>query len=132
MRIVILGCGRSGAYLAKTLATNGHEVTVVDKDSASFARLGPAFPGRVVIGTGIDEDVLHQAGIQQADAFVALTEADNTNIMAAQVAREIFGVRHVICRIYDPLREETYRSMGLQTLCPTVWVSSRIKEILEQ
>jgi len=83
------------------LVIEGHQVAVVDKNSAAFARLGPEFPGELVIGTGIDEDVLREAGIEQAEAFVAVTNWDNTNVMAAQVAKDIFGVTRVICRIYD-------------------------------
>ena len=132
MRVVILGCGRVGAYLARTLAGEGHEVTVIDENRPAFARLDPDFPGKVVIGTGIDEDVLRQAGIEQADAFVAVTDGDNTNVMAAQVAKDIFGVARVICRIYDPLREEIYRALGLETICPTLWGANQIKGILER
>jgi trk system potassium uptake protein TrkA len=130
MRVVILGCGRAGAYLAKKLMVEDHQVTVVDRDSTAFARLGPDFAGELVVGKGIDEDVLRRAGIEQADAFVAVTDDDNTNIMAAQVVREIFGVQRVICRIYDPLREEIYRTMGLQTVCPTILGVAKIREAL--
>lgn len=130
MRIVILGCGRAGAYLAQKLVVEDHRVTVVDKDSAAFARLGPDFAGELVVGKGIDEDVLRRAGIERADAFVAVTNDDNTNIMAAQVVREIFGVQRVICRIYDPLREEIYRTMGLETVCPTILGVAKIREAL--
>jgi trk system potassium uptake protein TrkA len=131
MRIVILGCGRVGAYLAKTLVAEGHQVTVIDRNAEAFCRLGPNFEGNLVVGTGIDEDVLRRADIEQAEAFVAVTNGDNTNVMAAQVAKEIFGVPRVICRIYDPLREEIYRTLGLETFCPTIWGANRIKEILE-
>jgi len=130
MRVVIMGCGRSGAYLARKLVAEGHHVTVIDRTSASFKRLGPDFAGDLVVGTGIDEDVLRQAGIEQADAFVAVTNGDNTNVMAAQVAKEVFGVPRVVCRIYDPLREEIYRTLGLETICPTLWGVNRIREIL--
>jgi trk system potassium uptake protein TrkA len=132
MNIIVLGCGRTGAYLAVKLSAAGHQVTVIDKNSAAFARLGPGFAGPVVIGTGIDEDVLRRAGIQAADALLAVTDADNTNIMAAQVARDIFGVRTVICRIYDPLREAIFRDLGLETICPTLWAAERIQAILEK
>jgi trk system potassium uptake protein TrkA len=131
MRVVILGCGRVGAQLARLILRQGHQVTVVDKDSASFGRLGPDFAGDVVLGTGIDEEVLVRAGIDQADAVVAVTSGDNTNVMAAQVAKEIFGVPRVICRINDPLREEIYRSLGLETICATNWQANRIRDILE-
>ncbi|MGQ9625822.1 MAG: potassium channel family protein [Anaerolineae bacterium] len=131
MRVVILGCGRVGAHLAKMLAAEGHQVTVIDKNSAAFARLGAGFSGNMVMGTGIDEDVLRRAGIEQAEAFVAVTNGDNTNVMSSQVAKEIFGVPRVVCRIYDPLREEIYRTLGLETICPTLWGATKIKEILE-
>lgn len=132
MRVVILGCGRVGAYLARMLVTEGHQVAVIDKDRAAFARLGPDFAGDLVAGTGIDEDVLRRAGIEQADVFVAVTNGDNTNIMAAQVAKEIFGVPKVVCRIYDPLREETYRNLGLETICPTILGVTKIREVLDR
>lgn len=130
MRVVILGCGRTGACLAKMLAGAGHHVTVIDRASTAFKRLGEDFAGELVVGLGIDEDVLRRAGIEQADAFIAVTDGDNTNVMAAQVAREIFGVRRVVVRIYDPLREEIYRTLGLETICPTLLGASRIQEIL--
>jgi trk system potassium uptake protein TrkA len=131
MRVVILGCGRVGAHLARMLTAEGHQVAVIDKNSTAFTRLGPGFPGKLVVGTGIDEDVLRQAGIEQAEAFVAVTNGDNTNVMAAQVARDIFNVPKVVCRIYDPLREEIYHMLGLATICPTIWGATRIKEMLE-
>jgi trk system potassium uptake protein TrkA len=131
VRVVIVGCGRVGAQLARLLLADGHQVTVVDKDSASFGRLGSDFAGEVVLGTGIDEDVLLRAGIEEAAALVAVTSGDNTNVMAAQVAKEIFGVPKVICRVQDPLREQIYRSLGLETICGTVWQANHIRESLE-
>jgi len=130
MRVVILGCGRTGAQLSKMLAAEGHQVTIVDKERAAFTRLGPDFGGAMVIGIGIDEDVLRRAGIEGAEAFVAVTNGDNTNAMAAQMARDIFGVPRVICRIYDPLRAEIYRKLGLEVICPTLWGATHIQEIL--
>ena len=132
MRIVILGCGRVGAYLAKMLVAEGHQVTVIDRNVEAFRRLGSDFTGNLVVGTGIDEDVLRRAGIEQAEAFVAVTNGDNTNVMASQVAREIFGVPRVICRIYDPLREEIYRTLELETICPTILGATSIKEVLDR
>lgn len=132
MRVVILGCGRVGAYLAEKLVAEGHQVGVVDRNRAAFNRLGTDFPGKVVLGVGIDEDVLREAGIEQADAFVAVTNGDNTNVMASQVARDVFKVSKVICRIYDPLREEIYRKLGLQTICPTLWGADLIRDMLEK
>jgi trk system potassium uptake protein TrkA len=130
MNVVILGCGRVGSYLAKTLVAEGHRVTVIDKNPDAFRRLGPDFAGTTVLGVGIDEDVLRRSGIESADAFVAVTDGDNTNVMAAQVAHEVFRVKRVICRIYDPIREETYRTLGLCTVSPTVLGAAKIHEAL--
>ncbi|MBN1934867.1 MAG: NAD-binding protein [Anaerolineae bacterium] len=130
MKIIILGCGRLGSYLARRLQEEGHKVTVVDNDSMAFDRLVPGLDVDLVVGTGIDEDVLRRAGIEQADAFVAVTNRDNTNVMAAQVAKEVFGIRRVVCRIYDHLREEIYRDLGLETVCPTVLGANQIHDIL--
>lgn len=131
MKVLILGCGRVGAHLAKRLVQGGHKVTVIDKNRDAFVRLGEDFKGPMVVGTGIDEDVLRHAGIEKADAFVAVTNGDNTNIMAAQVARETFGVSRVVCRIYDPLRAELYQKLGLDTICPTEWGADRVIELLQ-
>lgn len=120
MNIVILGCGRVGATLATMLDREGHTVSVIDQRSDSFQRLANTFSGDLIVGNGVDEDVLLRAGIKQADAFVAVTDGDNRNIMASQIAREIFHVQKVMCRIYDPIREETYRGLGLETICPTI------------
>jgi len=126
LKVVIMGCGRVGARVAAVLDHNGHQVTVIDINSRSFRRLPEEFRGRTLIGTGIDEDVLRRAGIAEAAAFVAVTNGDNRNIMAAQVARNIFSVPEVICRIYDPVREDTYRRLGLTTICPTTIISAQI------
>lgn len=128
MNVVIMGCGRVGARIATLLDNAGNAVTVIDTDSRAFRRLPPGFGGETIIGTGIDEDVLRRAGIEEADAFVAVTNGDNRNIMAAQVAQLIFEVPEVICRIYDPVREETYRRLGLTTVCPTTTMSAIILE----
>ena len=121
MNVVILGCGRVGAALAQLLVGEGHRVKIIDQDSESFNRLGTDFPeGRTVLGNGTDEDVLRRAGISRADAFVAVTNGDNRNILAAQIARYIFDVPKVLCRIYDPIRQETYNAMGLESISPTI------------
>ncbi|MGQ9684055.1 MAG: potassium channel family protein [Anaerolineae bacterium] len=130
MRIIILGCGRTGAYLARNLVAQGHEVAVIDRNAASFRRLGESFAGELVSGIGIDEDVLRRAGTDRAQAFIAVTNGDNTNVMAAQTARELFGVPKAICRIYDPLRAEIYRSLGLEVICPTVLGAANIEQLL--
>ena len=126
MNVVVKGCGRVGARVASILDHSGHTVTVIDTTSGSFKRLAPGYSGDTIIGTGIDEDVLRSAGIETADAFVAVTNGDNRNIMAGQVARAIFGVSQVIIRIYDPVREDTYRRLGLSTVCPTTTISAQI------
>jgi trk system potassium uptake protein TrkA len=124
MKVVVMGCGRVGARIAGLLDTSGNQVSVIDTDNRAFRRLPVGFGGDTVIGTGIDEDVLRKAGIEDADAFIAVTNGDNRNIMASQVARLVFEVPEVVCRIYDPVREETYRRLGLTTVCPTTTISA--------
>ncbi len=119
MKIVILGCGRVGAMLASMMDKAGHSVSIIDSSSDSFQRLDPQFDGQTVVGNGVDEDVLIRAGIKDADAFAAVTNGDNRNIMASQIAREIFKVKKVVCRIYDPIRQSTYCELGLEGICPT-------------
>lgn len=128
MKVVIMGCGRVGARVAILLDHGGHKVSVVDVDSRAFRRLPSDFRGETIIGTGIDEDVLRLAGVEEANAFVAVTNGDNRNIMASQVARHVFGVSEVICRIYDPVREDTYRRLGLTTVCPTTTIAAQVLE----
>lgn len=127
MHIVIVGCGRVGARLATMMSEEGHDVVVIDRDISAFERLGSGFNGSIVVGTGINEDILRKAGIEKADAFAAVTSDDNTNIMAAQLAKEIFGVPRVIARIYDPEREYAYHQLGLDTVCPTSFAARYIK-----
>jgi trk system potassium uptake protein TrkA len=130
MKIIILGCGRVGIYLAQTLDKAGHQVTVIDRNRDSFTKLGGEYGGQMVLGTGIDEDVLKKAGIERADAFIAVTNGDNSNAMAAQIAQHIFRVPHVVARLYDPVREETYRLLGLNTVCSTVMGADKIREMV--
>lgn len=130
MNVIIMGCGRVGAHLAIALDKQGHRVTVIDRLTASFERLGKSYGGNTIIGTGIDEDVLRSAGIDSTDIFIATTNADNRNIMGAQVAKAIFRVPHVIVRLYDPVRAEAYRSMGLDTICPTTTISGLILDVI--
>lgn len=132
MRVVILGCGRVGSTLARSLDESGHTVTIIDRNEAQFARLGHGFKGGTVRGVGIDEDVLRQASAEEADIFIAVTNGDNTNIMASQIAREIFEIPHVVTRIYDPVREELYRSLGLDTFCPTIIQSGVVSDKILQ
>jgi len=126
MKVVVMGCGRVGARISSILNHNGHDVSIIDVDPRAFRRLAADFNGTTIIGTGIDEDVLRTAGIEQASAFVAVTNGDNRNIMAAQVARLVFNVPEVVVRIYDPVREDTYRRLGLNTVCPTTTISALI------
>lgn len=132
MRVVILGCGRVGARLAALLDEAGHDVRIIDRTSEAFHRLEPGFRGQAIVGNGIDSDVLRRAGIDGADAFAAVTQSDNVNAMAAQIARYIFRVERAICRMYDPDRDETYRTLGLQTACPTTLGAQHVKELLDQ
>ncbi len=119
MRVVILGCGRVGSTLALMLSSEGHDVSIIDMDTSAFRRLGENFGGRAINGIGINADVLREAGIENADAFLTVTNGDNTNIMAAQIAKTLFQVPRVMARIYDPLRAEIYREVGVETLCIT-------------
>jgi trk/ktr system potassium uptake protein len=119
VKIVILGCGRVGSTLATMLDLAGHKVSIIDYTSDAFQRLGPDFGGETILGNGVDEEVLVRAGIKEADAFVAVTNGDNRNIMSSQIAKEIFRVKKVMCRIYDPIREEIYHELGLETISPT-------------
>ncbi len=119
MNVVIMGCGRVGAQLAALLDEGGHKVAVLDTEPYSFRRLPSSFNGTALLGDGTDEDSLKKVGIEEADAFVAVTQGDNRNVMAAQIAKHVFNVPKVVCRIYDPLREELYHTLGLETISPT-------------
>ncbi|MBI2885662.1 MAG: TrkA family potassium uptake protein [Chloroflexi bacterium] len=132
MRVMIMGCGRVGAALATMLDRESHEVVILDLDAGQFRRLPSDFHGASVVGNGIDQDVLKRAGIERVDAFAAVTQGDNRNFMAAQIARHIFNVPKVVCRIYDPIREELYHSMGLETISPTTVISRLLKDALER
>ena len=136
MNIVIMGCGRVGAWLARLLDADGHSVTVLDTDPYSFRRLSfprllPDFKGTALVGNGIDQEALKRAGIEQADIFVALTQGDNRNVMASQIAKHIFNVPRVICRIYDPLRQELYTTLGLEAISPTRVFAELVREKIE-
>jgi trk system potassium uptake protein TrkA len=132
MRAVILGCGRVGSTLAAELDREGHTVGIIDLRNEAFQRFLPAdFGGDVVLGNGIDEDALQRAGLDQADYFAALTDDDNTNIMASQVAKLVFQVPRVVCRIYDRERNETFRALGLETVAPVEIASAKIRQLVE-
>ncbi len=119
MRAFIAGCGRTGAGLAERLAAAGHEVTIMDTSTEAFNRLDHEFPGRALRGDATDEDQLRRAGAEGVDLFVALTEGDNRNILAAQLAAESLGVTQVVAKVNDPVRAEAYRALGIATLCRT-------------
>jgi len=119
MRVIIMGCGRMGALLANNLSRAGHTVVIIDKNADSFRRLEPGFAGQKITGLGMNDEVLLRAGIDNADAFVAVTNGDNTNVMAAQIAQRIFKVPRVIVRVYDPIRAEAYAQLGIDTYCST-------------
>jgi len=131
MKVVIMGCGRVGARLAGLLDIEGHSVTILDIDAYSFRRLPPDFSGTALVGDGTDEEALKKAGIEEADAFAALTQGDNRNIMAAQIAKHIFNVPKVVCRIYDPLRRELFNSLGIEALSPTTTFAQMLKDRIE-
>lgn len=125
-----MGCGRVGARLALDMRQAGHDVTILDISASAFARLGESFDGEAIIGDGIDVDTLRRAGIEEMDAFCALTQGDNRNIMAAQIAQHLFKVPNVICRIADPIRDEVYRKLGLKTYCPTLIGAATVRGLL--
>ncbi len=131
MNVVIMGCGRVGARLAGLLDADGHSVTVLDTDAYSFRRLPANFGGTALIGNGLDQEVLKRAGIEKADAFFVVTQGDNRNVMAAQIAKNIFKVPRVLCRVYDPLRRELFNSLGIEAFSPTTIFAQMLKEKLE-
>jgi trk system potassium uptake protein TrkA len=114
-----VGCGRVGSTVGRELAQAGNDVAVVDISRRAFERLGDKFPGRVILGSGTDQEVLEQAGATTADCFISVTNGDNRNIMSAQIAREIFNIHRVMTRIKDPIRARVYQELGLYTYCPT-------------
>lgn len=130
-KILIMGCGRVGGRLASLLDAAGHNVTILDIDAFSFRRLSPNYKGKALVGNGVDVESLKKAGIQEAEVFVAVTQGDNRNIMAAQIAKHIFNVPRVICRIYDPLRQEIYQTLGLETISPTTVFADILKKQVE-
>jgi trk system potassium uptake protein TrkA len=133
VHFVIMGCGRVGASLARAIEHAGHEVAVIDQDEASFRRLGTSFEGRTVTGVGFDRDTLRAAGIENAYAFAAVSSGDNSNILAARVAREKYGVEHVVARIYDPGRAEIYQRLGIPTVATVKWTSDQmVRRLLPQ
>lgn len=132
MKVIIMGCGRVGAQLGALLDTDGHEITILDVDSSSFRRLPATFGGVALLGDGTDQEALAKAGIEDADAFVAVTQGDNRNVMAAQIAKHIFKVPRVLCRIYDPLRRDLYEDLGLEAFSPTTIFAQLLRDKLAE
>lgn len=130
MKVIIMGCGRVGEQVSLLLDADGHDVSVIDYNAEALARLGPRFKGKTVMGIGFDRNVLMEAGIEQADAFVATSSSDNANVVAARLARNIFQVPRVVARLYDPQRAEVYHRLGLVTISSTTWGAQRIQELL--
>jgi trk system potassium uptake protein TrkA len=119
MHVLIVGCGRVGSGLARDLVTQGFDVAIIDESPEAFHLLGDDFPGEFVVGRALDWEVLREAGIERAVAFVACTDGDNTNIVIAQIAQKKYGIRCVVARVYDPLRAELFAQVGIRTVCPT-------------
>jgi trk system potassium uptake protein TrkA len=124
--VVIMGCGRVGSTLAQILESRGHAVAVIDQDPDAFRRLPPGFEGRTVAGIGFDREVLLEAGIEQANAFAAVSSGDNSNIISARLARETYGIDTVVARIYDPGRAEVYQRLGIPTVATVRWTADQV------
>lgn len=129
-KIIIVGCGRVGAELARLLDQDGHDVTIIDPDVEAFRRLTPGFRGTILAGDGLDGDMLRRAGVDRADAFISLTDGDNHNIMASQIAKHVHNVPCVISQIKDPLRGEAYDALGIESVSPTILGAERIREVM--
>jgi trk system potassium uptake protein TrkA len=132
MYAIIIGCGRVGSELAQMLSDEGHNVVVIDRNSSAFSRLSSQFNGITITGSGFSEETLKEAGIERADVVACVTDKDNTNIVSAQVAKKMFGVKKVVARIYDPKREETYHELGLDVIGGTSLIAKLIKERLTE
>ena len=126
VHIVIMGCGRVGSTLARSLERRGHTVAVIDQNTEAFRRLGPDFDGQTIKGVGFDQEVLVEAGIERAEAFAAVSNGDNSNILAARVVRETFDVHNVVARIYDPGRAEVYERLGIPTVATVRWTADQV------
>jgi trk system potassium uptake protein TrkA len=132
MFVIIMGCGRLGAALATMLEEDGHQLAILDVDKFAFDHLPPNFKGKKILGDGTDQDTLRKAGAESADAFVATTRGDNRNALAAQVARHVFQIERVGSVIFDPIREEVYKELGLRTINPTKIEAQMLRESIER
>ena len=130
MQSIIIGCGRVGAGLAQSLSQRGQVVMVVDHEATAFERLGTGFKGQTLLGAGLDRDVLRQAGIERTDGLAVVTGSDDTNVVIARLARQVFRVPRVVARLHDPRHAEVYRQLGIQTLTPLTWGIQRLSELL--
>lgn len=128
MYVIIVGCGRVGSELSMLLSNEGHDVVIIDKNPVSFDRLGGTFNGLTLLGNGFDLNLLKQAGIEKTDAFCAVTNGDNTNLISAQVAKKIFKVSKVIARVYDPQRARIYASLGLDIISGTILFAAMLRD----
>lgn len=126
MHIVIMGCGRVGSTLAHILEEQGHSVAIIDQDREAFRKLRSGFKGKRIVGVGFDQDVLKEAGIEEADGFAAVSSGDNSNVISARVVRESFGVERVVARIYDPRRAEVYQRLGIPTVATVRWTADQM------
>ena len=137
MKVLIVGCGRVGSRLAQELDREGHEVTIVDNNPGAFSRFASrgvfedSFAGSFMVGDGTEADLLRRAGCEEADCFIAVTQGDNRNIMAAQIAQNVFKVDKVVARIYDPIRTEVYRKLGLSVFCPTTEGAATVRRMIK-
>ncbi|MEE8372692.1 MAG: TrkA family potassium uptake protein [Dehalococcoidia bacterium] len=131
MKVVIMGCGRVGAELAGMLDAGGHRVVIMDTDAYSLRKLPASFRGSPIVGSGLEEEDLKKAEIEDADVFVSATRGDNRNAMACQIAKHIYHVPKVVARIYDPMREEMYHSLGIESVSLTKVVAKLLKEKAE-
>ena len=130
MRVIIGGCGRVGAHLATKIAFERHEVVVIDKDPLAFKRLGKSFDGTTIRGMVFDREVLEKAGMNRCDSYVAVTSGDNSNVVSATIAREIYRIPKVVARIFDPRRAEIYRRLGIQTVSSVTWAANEISNLV--
>lgn len=130
MKVIVIGCGRVGSELARSLSAQGHRVAVVDRNPQAFVRLGASFAGRTIQGDVLDEAVLRRAGIDDADGFATVTPSDETNLVAAKTARDIFHIAHVVARVYDPAYAQVFAHAGLQSVVSSSWGARRIEQVL--
>ena len=130
MRVIVIGCGRVGSELARSLSTQGHQVAVIDRKQEAFLRLGPSFAGKTVMGDVMDEAVLRRAGIEAAEAFASVTPSDEANLVAAKTARDVFHVPNVVARVYDPAYAQVFIHAGLPSVASSSWGARRIEQAL--